>query len=436
MRSLPGWGVGRREVDGEAVSSLGLALKNRALLALMLGHFTNDMFAGVLPVLFPTVKERFDLTNAGVGLITLAYTAMASLTQPLFGYLVDRHVRRWYASATLLWGAACVAGYGFAPSYPTLLLLAALAGVASGAYHPLGAANAAAVTDDRYRNAAMSLYTVGGTSGFAVGPLVGVALLALFGSHGTIALVVPGLVVAALLLPQMRLIERMRRVRVAARTDPDAGGRPAWGALGRVVAVTMLRSWVFLSVLQFVPIWYDDLGFGAGFYGALATTIILAGVIGTLAGGLLADRLGQRRIVVASLALAVPALLLFAGVPGRYALLTGALFGIASDASLSITLVMAQRLVPGRVGVVSGIILGLGFVTGGIGVPITGRLADAVGIQAALMSLGVLCALASLLALTIPSELASGDRPAPSGEARTQARESVAAASAATAARE
>src|SRR5688500_11592715 len=104
----------------------------------MLGHFTNDMFAGVLAVLFPTFKDRFDLSNAGVGLVTLAYTGMASLTQPLFGHLVDRHGRRWYASATLLWGAACAAGYGFAPSYGVLLLLAALAGIASGAYHPLG----------------------------------------------------------------------------------------------------------------------------------------------------------------------------------------------------------------------------------------------------------------------------------------------------------
>lgn len=182
----------------------------------------------------------------------------------------------------------------------------------------------------------------------------------------------------------------------------------------------MSKLWVavgapFLSVIQFIPIWYDDLGFGRGFYGALVTTIILAGAVGTLIGGALADRLGQRRIVVVSLALAIPALLVFAGFPGRYALLTGALFGIACDASLSVTLVMAQRLVPGRVGVTSGVILGLGFITGGIGVPITGRLADAIGIQAALMSLGVLAALGSLVALTIPREAEIAERPAAAG---------------------
>ncbi len=383
------------------MKSLGQALKSGALLTLMLGHFTNDMFAGVLPMLFPVMKERFDLTNAGVGLVALAYTGMASLTQPVFGFFSDRYGRRWFASAALLWGVSFVAAYGFAPSYHTFIAFAALAGIASGAYHPLGASNAALVTDERYKNVAMSLYTVGGTTGYALGPLVAVALLALIGPHGTVILLVPGIAVAALLLPQMRLVERARRARLATLSGSGASVA-AWGPLTRVVLVTMLRSWVFLSVVQFIPVWYDDLGFGRGFYGPLVTTIILAGAVGTLVGGALADRLGQRRIVVGSLVLAIPALLLFAGLPGRYAFLSGMLFGIACDASLSVTLVMAQRLVPGRVGVTSGVILGLGFVTGGIGVPITGHLADAIGIQAALMSLGILCGLGALVGLTLP----------------------------------
>lgn len=384
------------------VKPVRLALANGALLTLMLGHFTNDMLGGTLPLLLPEMKERFGLSNAAVGLVPLAYTGMASLTQPLFGYFSDRYGRRWFASAALLWGAGFVALYGFAPSYLVFLAFAGLAGIASGAYHPLGASNASIVSEDRYRNVAMSLYTVGGTSGFALGPLVAVALLALFGLRGTTLLLVPAVAVAALLLTQMGRVEQARRARLAAARAEE--GRPAWGPLGRVMAVAMLRSWVFLSVLQFIPIWYDDLGYGRGFYGPLVTTVILAGAVGTLFGGALADRLGQRRIVVVSLMLAIPALLLFAGLPGRYALLTGALFGVACDASLSVTLVMAQRLVPGRVGVTSGVILGLGFITGGIGVPITGRLADAIGIQGALMSLGVLCALGALIALTIPRE--------------------------------
>jgi FSR family fosmidomycin resistance protein-like MFS transporter len=169
-----------------------------------------------------------------------------------------------------------------------------------------------------------------------------------------------------------------------------------------VIGVVMLRSWVFLSVLQFVPVLYDDLGFQPAFYGAVATAIILAGAAGTLAGGVLADRIGQRRVIVGSMVLVIPALLLFAGLPGRWAILTGMLFGLLCDASLSVTLVTAQRLMPGRVGMASGMILGLGFVTGGIGVPITGLIADAVGFRFALMSLSLLAGIGAILGSTLP----------------------------------
>jgi len=128
--------------------TIRLALGNSALLALMLGHFTNDTFAGVLPMLYPMMKDRFDLSNAEVGLATLAYTSASSLSQPLFGFLADQHRKSWYASAALVWGTVWVAVYGFAGSWPLFLSLAFLAGIGSGAYHPLGASSAAAVTDE------------------------------------------------------------------------------------------------------------------------------------------------------------------------------------------------------------------------------------------------------------------------------------------------
>lgn len=380
---------------------LRMAMGNAALLTLMLGHFTNDIFAGVLPMLYPIMKNRFDLSNAEVGLATLAYTGASSLSQPFFGYLSDHHSRRWYASATLIWGSAFVSLYGFASNFPMFLTLAFLAGIGSGAYHPLGASNAAAITADRYKNAAMSLYTVGGTSGYALGPLIAVALLALFGPHGTLALLAPGLVVAMLLLSQMKRVERVRRSSDLARRDDPSDGAPPLLMLARLIGVVMLRSWVFLAVVQFVPLWYDDLGHSAAFYGGMVTTIILAGAVGTLVGGSTADRIGQRRVVVVSLLAAVPALFLFVAFPGRIALLTGALFGLCCDASLSATLVAAQRMLPRRSGVASGVVLGLGFITGGIGVPTTGWLADRVGVQSALMIVATLLVAAAGLAFTV-----------------------------------
>jgi FSR family fosmidomycin resistance protein-like MFS transporter len=157
-----------------------------------------------------------------------------------------------------------------------------------------------------------------------------------------------------------------------------------------------------MSLIQFVPTWFDELGFSKAFYGTLTTAMILGGAVGTLIGGSLADRIGGRIVLVTTLTLSCPALVLFAGFPGYISLLTGTLFGLLSDSSLSITLVAAQRLLPGRTGVASGMILGLGFVTGGVGVPISGRLADSIGFQEAFMVLSVLGLLAALLATSVP----------------------------------
>jgi FSR family fosmidomycin resistance protein-like MFS transporter len=180
--------------------------------------------------------------------------------------------------------------------------------------------------------------------------------------------------------------------------------------LSSIIGVVMLRSWSFLGLVQFVPVWYDDLGFGRETYGPLTTTMILAGVFGTLVGGSLADRIGGKRVIIVSQLLCAPMILGFVHFPGAAAFLFGALFGFLSDSSLSMTLSAAQRLLPGRTGVASGVILGLGFITGGIGVPITGALGDRFGIDVALMCLALLCVLAAFLAWRTPTQLYRVDR--------------------------
>lgn len=376
-------------------------LRNRALVTLAIGHLTNDMFAGVLPILYPLFKDEFHLSNAQIGLLTLAYTGSGSLLQPAFGYLADRVLNRWIASAILLWSTVFVSTYGLANSFGVLLLVAALTGVGSAAYHPFGASNASKICDPETRNTAMSIYTVGGTTGYAIGPLIAVLLIWLLGRQGTLLLLIPGLVCVTLLFMQMERVIRVRQEREAVQPTTATESAPIpWGLLIRIIAIVMLRSWAYQSLFQFVPIWYDDMGFSRAFYGPLATTMILSGVCGTLIGGALADRIGGKRVIVASLALTGPILLLFGHFTGPIAFLIGAGFGLASDSSLSVTLVAAQRLLPGKTGVASGLILGLGFVTAAIGVPITGVLADHIGIGRAIMSLAVFSVAA--IAFTLP----------------------------------
>ncbi|HYI14318.1 MAG TPA: MFS transporter [Thermomicrobiales bacterium] len=375
-------------------------MQHRALLVFAMGHFTVDMFGGLMPVLYALMADEFDLSNADIGLIALAYTAASSLSQPLFGYLADRFGSRYFAVASMMWSAGMVGLAGLAPSYAMLIVISALAGLGSGAYHPQGASNAAAVSGEMRRNTALSVYTVGGTSGYALGPVLGALIFFFFGRYGTLVVAPFGFIIALLMLQQLRQLGLGVREHHASQRAIQ--GNVNWKPLLIVLSVVMLRSWVTLSVVTFIPVWFKDLGYSATFYSILATSVLAFGAVGTITGGILADRIGQRAVLSVSLVCSAPALILFAAFPGPLSFLFGPLFGFFVEMGLSITLVMAQRLLPGRVGVASGFILGIGFVTGGIGAPITGAVADDIGTGAAIMLMAFLIVAAAAIATRIP----------------------------------
>jgi FSR family fosmidomycin resistance protein-like MFS transporter len=377
------------------------AFRNRPLMTLMLGHLTVDLYVGLLPVLYPLLIDRFALDLKTVGLVSLAYSGVASLAQPIFGWVADRYGTRLIGLA-LVWTAATFATIGFATSFPLLLLLAGAAGIGSGAYHPFGALNANAVIPDRQRNIAMSIYVTGGTVGVALGPLLGSLLFSALGMRGTALMFLPGIVIAIWLLFQAPIFAQRRRARGIERTTthPPVPLLP----LLAVIGVMMSRAWTMSSLQAFIPTWYKSLGYTAAFYGPLATTLVLASAFGTVGSGSLADAYGRRAVIVGALGLTIPAVLLLAQFTGPVAFLIVALLGISAASTAPLMLIMAQQLMAGRAGVASGMILGLGFITGAIGIPITGALADAYGMPTAIRAQAILVAATIVLACLLPSE--------------------------------
>ena len=374
------------------------ALANRRLLTLWLGHFTVDSYVGVLPVLYPLLIQRFQLTLETVGLVTLAYTGVASASQPFFGWLADRHGTR-FTGLALAWTALTFSTLGFAPSFPALVAMAAAAGLGSGAFHPFGALNVSAVLPDGRRNVGMSLYVMGGTVGVALGPVIGVLAFWLLGIRGTGLLILPGLGISGFLLWQLRSLA----VEPRARREGARAALPLL-PLALVIGVMMSRSWTVIVLETFTPTWYSSLGFPPSFYGPLATTIVLASAVGTVGSGSLADRFGRKAVITGSLVLSVPVVLLFAAIPGPFGFVSGALVGLLAASTGPLMLVMAQQLVARQAGLASGLVLGIGFVTGAIGVPVTGALADALGLQTAMYLQAVLVAATIPVALLLPSE--------------------------------
>jgi FSR family fosmidomycin resistance protein-like MFS transporter len=376
-------------------------LRNRPLLTLMLGHFTVDCYAGLLPVLYPLLVDRFALNLSTVGLVSLAYVGTASLTQPFFGWLADRSGTR-LIGLTLIWTAVMFALSGFTRSFGAIVLLIGAAGLGSGAYHPFGALKASAVIPAPQRNTAMSIYVTGGTLGVALGPLIGAVLFSLFGMPGTALMLLPGLGIG------LWLIRNLGDLPGPQQPEPQAisTAHPPLplAPLLAVIGMMMSRSWTIFSLEAFVPTWYQSLGYPASFYGPLATTLVLASAAGTIGCGSLADRFGRRAVITGALVLTIPALLLFARFPGPLGFLSGALVGLTAASTGPLMLVMAQQLMAGRAGMASGLILGLGFVTGAIGVPVTGMLADQFGMATAIEAQVLLVVATIGLARLLPSE--------------------------------
>ena len=376
-------------------------LRDGKLITLMLGHLTVDSYVGIIPVLYPVLIGRFDLNFATVGLISLAYSGTAAISQPLFGVIADRYGTR-LTGVSLAWTAITFALVGFVPTFPLLVALACASGLGSGAFHPFGALDVRALLPKRSRSAGMSIYVTAGTVGVAIGPLIGIALFSWFGLQGTGWLVIPGVATGAYLL------WRMRKATPSAATERRAALTPRQVvpmlAIAAVIGVMMSRSWTVYVFQSFTPTWYKDLGYGPEFYGPLVTTLVLSSAVGTVGCGALADRYGRRTVIIGTLILSIPAVLLYTLFPGPWGFVTGIAIGFLAASTAPLMLLMAQQLMASRAGLASGLVMGLGFVTGAVGVPINGAIADVIGLQKSLMTHVILVVLTIGVAWLLPTE--------------------------------
>jgi FSR family fosmidomycin resistance protein-like MFS transporter len=369
-------------------------------MTMMLGHFTLDMYSGVIPLLYPLLTDKFELSLSTVGLVSLAYSGMSSISQPLFGMLADRKGTR-LIGLSMMWTAFMFSVTGFVDSFPMLLLFAGLAGLGSGAFHPFGAVGAAAASGNLNRNTAMSLYVTGGTLGVASGPLIGAVLFHYFGLQGTGAMIIPGTAICFWMFAEMKTlaVPPRRKLNIGEHLPPIP-----WNLLWVIIALMMVRSWTLSSLQAFIPVWYRDMGYSAAFYSPLSTVLLLSSAIGAVGSGTLADKHGRRIIMLVSSAATVPILLLFAQFPGWFGFITAILIGLLAASTGPLLLVMAQQLMRGRAGAASGMILGFGFIMGAIGIPVVGAIGDRIGLPGAFRVQAAIACIAIFLSWKLPTE--------------------------------
>jgi FSR family fosmidomycin resistance protein-like MFS transporter len=386
------------------------SLDRRAMAVLSLGHLCVDLCQGALPALLPFLIAAHDWSYGQASALVLAATVSSSIVQPLFGHLSDGRSLPWLLPGGVALAAGGIALAGVAGSYGLTFAVVVASGLGVAAYHPEASRFANYVAGER-RATAMSFFSVGGNAGVALGPVVVTPLALAFGLGGTPLVAVLPAAAAALIARELGRLKGFRPAAApgAGSEHPDAAAPDQWRPFGLLSAAIAARSGVYFGLMTLVPLYFvHELRASEATANTALTVMLASGAVGTLIGGRLADRFGRRVVLRTSMAALTPlmAVLLLGGV--GVAMATLALIGAATIATFSVTVVMGQEYLPSRLGVASGVTLGLSIGVGGLVAAVLGQLADAYGLRAALEVVALLPLPALALALALPE----GRRPA------------------------
>jgi MFS transporter, FSR family, fosmidomycin resistance protein len=362
------------------------------------------MCQGAVPALLPFLATQRGYSYAALGSLVLFSGIASSFIQPIFGLLADRAGRPWLIPVGVLLGGAGVASVGVVSSYPATALAVGLSGLGVAAFHP-EAARFANFASGGQHGRGMSMFSVGGNAGFALGPLLTTPLVLAFGLEGTLGLMVLPLIAGTLILKDLPHLQALERRATAADEESGSPREDDWGALSRLGVLVCLRSGIYFGLQAFIPAYFvAELSTSEAAGNGALTLMLAMGAVGTLVGGGLVDRWGARTVLVGTQILLLPLLatLPLAGAAGATALL--GLAGFVTIASFSITIVLGQAYLPTRVGLASGITLGLAIGLGGVAATALGVVADAAGLTAVLWVIALLPVPALLLSLSLPTE--------------------------------
>ncbi len=377
-------------------------MNRRQVTLLTLAHMFTDINQGALPALLPLLIPKHGLSYAAAAAVVFSSNIASTVVQPAFGHLADKVSWPWLPSAALAMACLGLGLTGLAPAYPLLLLSAMACGVGVAAFHPVGAQLVNVHAGDR-KAGAMSIFGVGGTMGFTLGPILAALATGWWGLDGTAALAGPGCLMAVITAWAFTRAPKRTSSRGTAKAETETG-RAAWGAFTRLAGTIVCRSMLFFGLNTFIPLYWINVLHQSERAGATALTVFAAStVVGSLAGGRLADRHSKPRIIFFSYIAIIPMIPVFLSMTSPLAALASLVpLGLGMSVPYSAMIVLGQSYLPGRIGLSSGVTLGLAISIGGVAAPILGMIADAHGLHTALATTMILPLASAALAWTLP----------------------------------
>ena len=353
------------------------------LLALSASHLVNDTLQAILPAIYPMLKQSFGLTFTQIGLITLSYQVTASILQPVVGTFTDRRPMPYSLAVGMAFTLTGLAFLSQAGSYAMILFSSILVGMGSSIFHPEASRVAHMAAGDRH-GFAQSLFQVGGNLGTSFGPLLAALVIVRHGQSSILwftALAFAGI----LLLAKVggwygRNLSRFRK-RAAAHAARAVPHPKAVLSLS-ILVVLIFSKYFYLVSLTNYYMFYLIQRFGLSIQHAqfLLFAFLASVAAGTILGGLLGDRFGRKYVIWVSILGVAPFSLALPHVGLTAAVVMSVFIGLILASAFPAILVFAQELIPGRVGMISGLFFGLAFGFGGIASAALGRLADATSI--------------------------------------------------------
>jgi FSR family fosmidomycin resistance protein-like MFS transporter len=356
------------------------------LLTISISHLLNDTIQSLIPSIYPLVKQSFHLSFSQIGLITLTFQLAASLLQPFVGFYTDKRPQPFSLAAGMgftLVGLLCLA---FASGFSWLLIAVALIGIGSSVFHP-EASKVAYMASGGRRGLAQSIFQVGGNAGSAIGPLLAALIIVPFGQISVAWFSLIALLAILILI----YIGKWYRMNMHNIHPKNAVGHKAETALSKktitisivILLVLIFSKYFYLACMSSYFTFYliDKFNLSVQSSQVHLFIFLFATAAGTFFGGPIGDRFGRKYVIWFSILGAAPFTLLLPHVDLFWTTVLSAVIGFILASAFSAILVYAQDLLPGKVGLVSGLFFGFAFGMGGLGSALLGALADRTSIR-------------------------------------------------------